>query len=53
MFKVLFWLVWDLFFGYAVLSWADEMGGYIILVLLIMAFFTYELVKALKELPDK
>lgn len=49
MLKVLFWLLLDSFFAYILVSWWDEMGSYIFLIIGIVAFFTWELVNAFKE----
>ncbi len=50
MLKTLYWLLFDLFFLYALISYYDEMGGYIILFIAAIAFFTWELVRSIKRL---
>lgn len=49
MLKILYWLLFDSFFIYVLVSWLDEMGGYIFLILAFIAFFTWELIRAFKD----
>ena len=49
MLRVLYWLLLDGFFIYALVSFGDEMGKYIILCLAAIAFFTWELINAIKN----
>ena len=49
MFKILFWLLFDAFFTYSFVSFYDELGGYIWLFLVIILWFTWELIYAIKE----
>lgn len=46
MLKVLYWLLLDAFFIFALISFGDEAGGYLFLILAFIAFFTWELVRA-------
>ena len=49
MFKISYWLLLDGFFLFGLLSFGDELGGYIILFIAAIAFFTWELICAFKE----
>lgn len=49
MLKILYWLLFDGFFIYALLSFHDELGGYLYLLLAFIAFFTWELVAAVRN----
>lgn len=49
MLKVLYWLLLDGFFLYGLVAFGDELGGYIILFLAAIAFFTWELISAFKQ----
>lgn len=53
MFKVLFWLLFDGFFIYGFARWWDELGYYNILFILIILWFSWELVMAIKNLIGK
>lgn len=50
MLKILTWLLLDSFFLYGLISFYDEMGGYIVLFVAAIAFFTWELIRSIKQL---
>ena len=50
LFRVLFFLLFDAFFVFALAAYWSEMGNYIFLFLGIVAFFTWELINAIKGL---
>jgi hypothetical protein len=50
MLKVLFWLLLDGFFGYALFAFWGELGGYVLLLIPTVAFFTWELINSIKNL---
>ena len=50
MLKILTWLLLDSFFLYGLISFYDEMGGYIVLCVAAIAFFTWELIRSIKQL---
>ena len=53
MLKALFWLAWDILFGYATVTlWTEsdgEINGYIIFCALCVVWFTWELIRSIKE----
>ena len=49
MLKVLFWLLWEVFFIYIIVTLGKESGNYIYLFLAFLAFFTWELYNAIKN----
>lgn len=53
MLKALFWLAWDLLFVKCIATlWEEtdgEINGYIILCALCVVFFTWELIRSIKE----
>lgn len=49
MLKILFWLLLDAFFIYALISFGSEMGWYILLPIAFVLFFTWELLSAIKQ----
>ena len=48
MLKILIWALCDAFFIFATIKFAGELGGYIFLLLAIVAFFTWELISSIK-----
>lgn len=50
MLKVLFWLLLDAFFIYALALYWGELGGYIFLYIVPIAFFTWELINSIRNL---
>lgn len=50
MLKILYWLLFDAFFIYAFVRFRGELGEYIILFIALIAFFTWELIQAIKAL---
>ena len=50
MFKIFFWLLLDAFFGYALFAFWNELDGYAILLIVAVAFFTWELILSIKRL---
>ena len=53
MLKVLFWLLWEAVFVYILVAWGRESGGYIFLFIACIIFFTWELIKSIKDLLKK
>lgn len=53
MFKILYWLLFDAFFLYALVSFGSEMGGYIVLVIAAIAFFTWEMFCAIRNFLNR
>lgn len=53
MFRILFCLLWDSFFIYALIAFGDEAGGYIFLFIGLIALFTWELIQAIKAWLEK
>lgn len=49
MMKILFWLLLDGFFTWALIAFGDEAGGYIFIILAAIVFFTWELIRSIKE----
>lgn len=49
MFRILYCLLFDAFFIYGLISFHDELGGYLYLFLGIIALFTYALVLAVRD----
>jgi hypothetical protein len=49
LFKIIVLLALDAFLLYGLISFGDEAGGYIFLLLAIVAWLTWELVRAIKE----
>ena len=49
MLKILYWLLFDAFFIYALIAFFSELGIYNILILAFIAFFTWELVNAIMQ----
>lgn len=49
MLKVILWLIADIFFIYCLIAFYSELGGYIILLLAIIAFFTWDLIRTIKH----
>ena len=49
MFKLIFWLFMDALFGYILISTWGELGSYKGLILAIVAWFTWEVIRAFKE----
>lgn len=49
MFKIIFWLLFDGFFIFSLVKFGDEAGGYIVLFLAAIAFFTWELIHSTKD----
>ena len=47
--KFIVFLFLDGYFLYALFAFGDEMGGYITLFLIAIAFFTWELIRSIKE----
>lgn len=50
MLKVLFWFLIDAFFIYACFSFWGELGWYSLLFVALIAFFTWELISAIRNL---
>lgn len=50
LFRVLVLLALDAFFAYGLIAFGDEAGGYLFLLLAIVAWLTWELVRAIKDL---
>ena len=50
MFKILFCLTFDAVFTYMLIAFWDELGVYFLLPLGAIALFTFELVRAIKDL---
>lgn len=50
MFKVLFWLLLDAFFGYALFAFWSELDGFIVLMIAAVAFFSWELIQSIVNL---
>jgi hypothetical protein len=50
MLKTLYWLLLDLVFIYMLIAFFGEWGGYIVLVIAAIAFFTWELICSIKQL---
>ena len=50
MLRVLYWLLLDSAFVYILVAFGSEAGGYIILILAAIAFFTWELIHSIKNL---
>jgi hypothetical protein len=53
MLKVLYWLLLDGFFLYATISFWGELRGFKFLLLAVVAFFTWELIKSIKNCIKK
>ena len=51
-FTVLFFLLFDAFFIFAIAAYWSELGGYIFLLLAFVAFFTWQLIQSLKQLSE-
>ena len=49
MFRILYWFLLDAFFIYVLVDTWGQMGGYVILVLAFIAFFTWELIHSFLE----
>lgn len=49
MLKVLFWFLFDAFFIYSFFALREELGWYVLLFIAFIAFFTWELVSAIKH----
>ena len=52
MLKILIWLLFDSFFIFALVKFHSELGGYFFLILAAVAFFTWELVRSIKQLLE-
>ena len=50
MFKVLFWLLFDAFFTYALFAFWGELDGFKFLLIAAVAFFTWELIQSIIKL---
>lgn len=48
MLKILYWLLFDAFFIFAFFKLRGELGEYIILFIVLIVFFTWELIQAIK-----
>lgn len=48
MLKILYWLLFDAFFIFAFVKLRGELGEYIILFIVLITFFTWELIRAIK-----
>lgn len=49
MIKILYWLLFDVFFIAGFIKLRGEMGEYMILFIALIAFFTWELIQAIKN----
>lgn len=50
MFKVLCFFLLDAFLIYTIVAFGDEAGGYLFLILACVAYLTWELIRAIKNL---
>lgn len=50
MFRLLVFLALDAFFTYTLVAFGGEAGGYVFLLIAIVAWLTWEVVRAIKDL---